>query len=146
MKNLCGKCNVCCVIYRIDKKFLSWRDTDKAKGEICDKLINDRCVRYSSRPKLCKNFVCLWLKLSKEGMNNPEWRPDRLGFVVRTKEIDNKSAFVIEEIEQGSLNFKNMTTEQDSFLKRMFELMNGGLILIKPFGHDKAYPLNFIPD
>jgi len=40
--NLCEDCNACCTILRIDKKFLTWRDTDKNANEMCDQLVNDQ--------------------------------------------------------------------------------------------------------
>ena len=50
---------------------------------------------------------------------------------------------MIEELEQGSLDFHNITPEQDEFLKLLFDLRenSNSLLLIRPFGHDKQYPL-----
>ena len=145
MKNLCGNCNICCKKYRIDKKFLSWRDTDKAAGEMCDKLINKRCVRYLNRPKPCKNFECMWLMLAKKKLSKPQWSPDKIGFVVKIGVAEGKDAHMIEELEQGSLDFANVTPEQDTFLKMILDLSHKAnvLCLIRPFGHEKQYPLRF---
>ncbi len=123
MTNLCGKCNVCCVIYRIDKSDLSWRDTDKEKDEICDKLINDRCVRHKNRPKACRSYECVWLQLSKLSKSEwcpLKWRPDNLGLVVVTSYDKNTFVFKIEEIEKGKMDFND--PEIDSFLKMIFKL------------------------
>lgn len=123
MKDLCGKCNICCIIYRIDKKQLSWRDTDKAKGEVCDKLINDRCVRYKDRPKACRNYECLWLQLLPHNKWPIEYRPDKLGINVTTmRDESDKFIFKIEELEEGKIDFDNLSPEADSFLKSIFEL------------------------
>lgn len=142
-KNPCGKCNVCCITFRLDKKFLSWRNTDKEDGEVCDKLINKRCVRYSMRPKPCKSFICLWLALGND--NKPEWRPDKVGFVVTMKTKNNEKLIMIKELKKDSLDFDNLNTDQDTFIKTIFNLKYNA-ILIQPFGHDKHYSLSFTPD
>lgn len=145
-KNLCGTCRVCCTILRINKKFLSWRDTDKERGELCDKYVNNRCSKYLSRPKPCKTFECLFLKLSKLNIGNPEWRPDKIGCMIKIGLANGKTAVMIEELEQGSLNLNTLTPDQDKFLRVAHDLSKESncLFLIRPFGYDHQYPLDLI--
>lgn len=148
MKNECGKCNVCCRILRIDKKFLSWRNTDKARGELCDKYVNNRCVKYLTRPNPCKKFKCFWLQLVDKRVAKPEWRPDKIGAMIKLGEIEGKPAIMIEELEKGSLDFNHLSPEQDELLRITNDLSKESnyLLLIRPFGHDHQYPLRFNPD
>lgn len=144
MKNLCENCNVCCIVFRIDKKFLSWRTTCKEAGETCDKLVNKRCARYLRRPKPCKDFKCWWLRLRDHNLNKLEWRPDKVGFMVRQVLQDDQHLIIIHELGKDFLDFKNITIEQDSFLKTIFSLKeNNSIILIQPFGYKHQYPLRY---
>lgn len=153
-KNLCEKCNECCITLRIHKKYLSWRDTHKESGEICDKLVNGRCIRYSNRPKLCKNFRCLWLTLGNDERNRPEWRPDKVGFIVRLVTEGDQQLIIIKELVKNSLDLNNRTGAQDSFLKEIFKIKKDAsmwgnhksIVLIQPFGHKHQYPLLYTPD
>jgi uncharacterized cysteine cluster protein YcgN (CxxCxxCC family) len=149
MKNLCGNCDICCIIFRIDKKFLFWKDTDKEAGEVCDKLRKNRCSTYLKRPKPCKDYKCFWLQILKQKVKEPEWRPDKIGFVVSTEENDGTYILTVIELKKDSLNFNKLTKEQDNFLKYIFNLsgkINKNLsVMIQPFGHNKKYPLRFTP-
>ena len=150
MKNLCGNCKVCCIALKIDSEFLSWRDTDKEAGVACDKLKKTGCGIYFKRPSPCKKYVCFWLQLSKQKIKQPEWRPNKIGFIVSTEDKNNSYIFTIKELEKDSLDFNNLSRDQDKFLKYMFNL-TGKIdkeytIMIHPFGHDKKYPLKFTPN
>jgi len=148
MKNLCGKCDVCCVIYRIDKSELFWRNTDKHKHEVCDKLVNNRCVVYKKRPKTCKQYECLWIQLSKKINKFPlKWRPDNLGLMANTSyNKEGTFLFNIEELEKGKINFNNLDPEIDSFLKKIFELekqqKEDTQIVIYLFGQNKGHRIS----
>jgi Fe-S-cluster containining protein len=151
--NLCENCNACCKILRIDKKFLSWRDTDKNVNEMCDKLVNNKCNIYATRPKPCRDFKCLWLALKNSELNNPNWRPDKIGIVVTFVEKNNQHQIIIKELEKNSLDFKNLTKEQESYLKTIFSLRGNAerknedcVVFLQPFGSNSQYPLGYSPD
>lgn len=69
----CGECRACCqvlAIPEIDKPF----DTmcrHAGPGPGC-------CTIYDSRPKPCKEYLCLW----KLGAGTLEQRPDQIGLVI----------------------------------------------------------------
>jgi hypothetical protein len=145
MKNLCGNCNVCCTVLRIDAEFLSWRDTDKEAGETCDKLINNRCARYKNRPKPCKRYKCLWiqlLELKKSEACPEKWRPDNLGLLVNTSNKENEFLFDIRELEKGKIDFNN--SEILSFIDMIFKLkehQGTSRVILYYFGKDKGYEI-----
>jgi hypothetical protein len=148
MKNLCGKCNVCCIEYRIDKSEVFWKDEDRADGQTCEMLTGGQCSVYNKRPNACVTFKCLWLQLSKLIENfSEEFRPDNLKLVVATShdKETNRVDFKIRELERGRLNFDNMDTVLDRFLQTVFKVVDqqkmDGQVTIKRFGEDKAYPL-----
>jgi len=148
--NLCEDCNACCTILRIDKKFLSWRDTDKNANEMCDQLDNNKCKIYATRPKPCRDFKCLWLALKDSELNNPNWIPNKIGCVVTFVENNNQHQIIIKELEKSSLDFKNLTTEQESYLKTIFSLRENAerknedcVIFLQPFGSDSQYTLGY---
>jgi uncharacterized cysteine cluster protein YcgN (CxxCxxCC family) len=147
MRNLCGNCRICCIILKIDKEFLPWRDTDKEAGVACDKLKKNGCGVYFKRPSPCKKYECFWLQLLKQKIKKPEWKPNKIGFIVNAQDRNNTYILTIKELEKDSLDFNNLTMEQDKFLKYMFSL-TGKIdkeytVMIHPFGHSKKYPLKF---
>jgi len=122
-KLLCGKCNVCCVVYNIDKSDMFWRDTNKEVGERCDKLANGQCSVYKDRPHACRMFECLWLQLLNNVGDIPtKWRPDNLGIVVSTfyDETEGRYHFKIKELKKGAFDLYNLSSELDGFLKVIF--------------------------
>jgi len=148
MKNLCGKCNVCCTAYRIDKKEIFWKDGDKAARETCEKLVDGKCSIYNKRPHTCAKFECWWLQLSKLIADfSEEFRPDNLKLVVSTYyyEDTDKFAFKIKELEKGRLNFDNMDPILNRFLQVLFGVLNQqkgeGQVIIYRFGEKKGHPL-----
>lgn len=149
--NLCENCNVCCTSLKIDKKFLSWRNKDKDIDETCDQLINNKCKIYSTRPKPCRDFKCLWLALKDDKSNNPNWRPDKVGALIRLAERNNIYEIIIKELEENSLDFKNLSVEQESLLKTVFSLRDNAerknencIVFVQPFGSDGQYPLGLL--
>jgi uncharacterized cysteine cluster protein YcgN (CxxCxxCC family) len=150
--NLCEDCNACCVILRIDKKFLSWRDTDKNANEMCDQLVNNKCNIYSTRPIPCSGFKCLWLALKDSELNNPNWIPNKIGYVVTFVERTEQHQIIIKELEKNSLDFKNLTEEQEAYLKTIFSLKKNAernniecVVFLQPFGDDSQYILRYKP-
>jgi len=151
--NLCESCNACCTILRIDKKFLPWRDTDKSSNEMCDKLIDNKCGIYSTRPTPCSDFKCLWLALKDSELNNPNWVPNKIGCVVTFVENNNQHQIIIKELDKNSLDFKNLTKEQESYLKTIFSLKENAerkkiecIVFLQPFGSNDQYILNYHGD
>jgi hypothetical protein len=145
-ENLCGKCNVCCIQFTIDKKFLSWRDTDKAAGEICDKLVNYECSCQLNKPKTCNEFECFWLNLlTRKIISNKRWRPDKVGLVI-TSEIENKKVrLILCEINKGSFDINNLTVDQVSLLKFVGTIKSDVgveiLTFFKAFDSNEAFPI-----
>lgn len=63
----CGSCTLCC-------KLLETHDIQSSKGEwpkCCDPAHG--CKIYSSRPKECRDYECMWLQMEKV---EEELRPD----------------------------------------------------------------------
>jgi hypothetical protein len=73
MINHCGNCTACCRVFTISQ-------FDKPAGKWCQHCtIGEGCNIYQSRPKICRDFQCLWLESqSIPGAEfGPELRPDR---------------------------------------------------------------------
>lgn len=148
MKNLCGECDVCCIVPRIDKAEVFWKDCDKEAGQICEKLTKHGCSVYEDRPASCKNYECLWLQLSKKLKDfSVEWRPDNLKIVVSTFNNPDlgKFIFTIKELEEGSLDFNNLDLVTGKFLDIIFDLsikqVVGGVVVVQKFGSNKGHAL-----
>jgi Fe-S-cluster containining protein len=148
--NLCEDCDACCRVLRIDKKFLSWRDTDKPAGELCQQFDRNRCKIYATRPKPCRDFKCLWLALKGTELDNPNWIPNKIGCVVTFVENNGQHQIIIKELDKNSLDFKNLTKEQETYLKAIFYLRENGqtngsncVVFIQPFGSTSQYPLGY---
>jgi hypothetical protein len=69
----CGTCSLCCKIMRIDA-------LDKPVGKWCPHVVKGQgCSIYSSRPKECQEFYCLWLL---DGALGDEWLPAKSKMVL----------------------------------------------------------------
>jgi hypothetical protein len=76
---MCGGCNVCCVVPRIDEPALQ-----KLPGCRCrNALSNGECAIYEMRPQTCRSFFCGWRLLS---WVDARLRPDRSGVFIRLTE------------------------------------------------------------
>lgn len=143
MKNLCGNCNVCCIVLEVTG--MEWRETNKAAGERCDKLCDKGCSCYLNRPKQCKEFDCVWLKLSKNGLQGSDLRPDKIGFLVRIINEEIRDLLAIDELYEGAINFNNLKPPQKKFFDILFGIANNSnketKVVIKPFGHNRHYLL-----
>jgi hypothetical protein len=80
MDNHCGTCTACCQVFSIpplNKKIGVW-------CQHCD--IGKGCRIYQDRPKMCREFACLWLlsqtQEKSEARLGPELRPDRSKVVI----------------------------------------------------------------
>jgi len=143
MVNLCGKCNVCCTQYRVDKNEVFWKDEDRADGQTCEMLAEGQCSVYNKRPNACITFECLWLQLSKLIDDFPdEFRPDNLKLVVavshnkKTSKVD----FKIRELEEDILNFDSIDAVLNRFLQIVFKVAAqqkmDSQVIIESFGRD----------
>lgn len=72
----CGDCNACCVRLAIPAGVVG--NLPKRECEPCPLLGARGCSVYPSRPSLCRDFACSWLKQDDWP---PEWRPDRMGLL-----------------------------------------------------------------
>lgn len=93
----CGACDACCVIYSIDEPGLR-----KAQHERCAHARGaDGCAVYETRPKTCRDFVCLWLK----GLGAEGDRPDLSGYIMRdvpNADLAAGGAVVFSEVSDGA--------------------------------------------
>lgn len=67
----CGECTACCTVLAI-------AELDKPIGITCVHASLKGCGTYETRPKSCREYLCLW----KLGFGTMEERPDRLGLVM----------------------------------------------------------------
>lgn len=73
----CGACNMCC-------KVLDIEELNKPAGPLCPNCIaGSGCAIYSSRPDVCRDYVCLW---KSERALSPQLRPDRVGTILMEDE------------------------------------------------------------
>lgn len=81
----CDGCNVCCVALPI-------REFDKAPDAPCDKLCDGGCSIYPRRPKVCREFYCLW-RMTEAWL--PDWlEPSRCGFAISFNDLERWPAVV----------------------------------------------------
>lgn len=81
----CEGCNVCCVALPI-------REFDKPPGVACNKLCEDGCSIYARRPRLCREFYCLW-RMTEAWL--PDWlEPKRCGFAISFNNLERFPAVV----------------------------------------------------
>jgi len=69
---VCGECQVCCHVMKID-------DTESPKYENCKHQCPSGCDIHETAPKECQHFECTW-KLEK--LLGEDYRPDRCGFML----------------------------------------------------------------
>jgi len=86
-------------------------------------------------------------------LNNPKWRPDKIGAVVTFVEKNKPYQIIVKELKKNSLDFKNLTREQESYLKTIFSLKENAerknkdcVVFLQPFGNDSQYPLGYTQD
>ncbi len=77
----CGDCTACCTVFEIEeiKKPDRTPCPNLLKGSKCG------CSIYETRPKMCQDFMCLWVQ-NLLFAGKEQYRPDRLGIVVTTME------------------------------------------------------------
>lgn len=148
MKNLCGKCNVCCTALRIDKSEIFWKDEDKASNQTCEKLKKGKCSVYKKRPEACRKYECLWLQISKKRKNfSTSFRPDKSKLLVTTKYYPDTNIFVFEvkETEENVLDFDDLDSNIDNYFKVIFDLAEQqkgiGKVIISKYKENVGYEL-----
>ncbi len=95
----CGECSACCVRLPIPAGQVSV--IEKPAGTPCPSLADCGCAIYPSRPTICRNFACTWLKL--EGWP-PEWRPDRIGLLCISERVGGVlEGSLVYELRPGAL-------------------------------------------
>jgi hypothetical protein len=73
---VCGSCNVCCVVPKIDEPALQ-----KLPGCRCPNAVGDgSCAIYEQRPRTCRDFYCGW-RLAD--WIDERLRPDQSGIFIR---------------------------------------------------------------
>ena len=66
----CGPCTMCCKVLEID-------ELEKPAGPFCPSCVaGGGCTAYAIRPKVCRDFECLWK--GDRGLT-PQLRPDKVG-------------------------------------------------------------------
>ncbi|HTV33623.1 MAG TPA: hypothetical protein VME69_11070 [Methylocella sp.] len=68
----CGACSLCCRVLEIT-------ELAKPAGKLCDNCSRDGssgCAIYPRRPKVCRDYECLW---KNDRALGPRLRPDRTG-------------------------------------------------------------------
>ena len=69
--NECGDCSVCCNIFTI-------KELNKKEKTNCSHLCESGCKIYSTRPRACSSFECVFLKSDWP----VELRPDKSGVII----------------------------------------------------------------
>ena len=76
-KRVCGPCRACCVELQIDTPELH-----KKARALCPHLTASGCGIYTSRPTVCREFLCGWRLFEELG---DDWRPDVSGMLALRK-------------------------------------------------------------
>jgi hypothetical protein len=65
----CGECSFCC-------KVLEITELAKPAGKLCEHCVSPGCGIYPARPKVCREYDCLW---KGDRSMSPRLRPDHTG-------------------------------------------------------------------
>ena len=72
----CGTCAMCCKVFAIP-------EVEKGSQQWCRHVVQGRgCGIHATRPTVCRQFFCHWLRNPHLG---PEWKPDRAKFLLYTE-------------------------------------------------------------
>ena len=117
----CGDCTACCQRFNITGDV--WETKEKPKDKLCQFACNG-CTIYKKRPKPCREFKCVWLRMKEVIADFPErLRPDNSGAIVTTSPIvNNQAGLLIDEFESGSFDLNNLRPEQIELLTQMKKL------------------------
>lgn len=73
---VCGSCAMCCKVFAIP-------EVEKGAQQWCQHVVQGRgCGIHATRPTVCRQFFCHWLRNPHLG---PEWKPDRAKFLIYTE-------------------------------------------------------------
>lgn len=105
-------------------------DLQKADGERCPKLIDNRCSIYATRPPTCRTWFCGW-RLMKIG---EKLRPDRSGVLLipeigTTQGLEGKGGFSFAFLDIRPPAFKN-----DELIDLAGQMISRGLPVYLVYG------------
>lgn len=90
----CGECSACCVT-------LGVHEINKVPGQRCRHIRDGKgCGIYSSRPKECRLFHCMW----RFQMLGEEDRPDKSGVVLNPRSMNGVEFLMVSEIRAGAID------------------------------------------
>ena len=122
----CNGCDVCCTVFGVP-------DIEKDIYERCDFLCEKGCKIYTSRPKHCKEFYCLW-QMRLGTMNE---RPDKLRVVfaptVGKTKITGQQEIQAYEVDEGAFDLPEVV----NLCRRLAN--NGALILGHVYGKNHKF-------
>jgi len=99
LPRVCGSCTACCVRLSIPAGVVG--TCTKTEGQPCPLLGSRGCTVYPSRPALCRDFACTWLKRNDWP---PEWRPDRVGLLCISETLgESLMGALVYELRPGAL-------------------------------------------
>lgn len=107
----CDGCTECCSVFGVE-------EIDKEPWVPCDHLSHEGCGIYTTRPKYCRSFYCLW----QNGMGGASDRPDRLGVIFAPTngktEFTRQQEIQAYEVEPGAFNKPQVVLLSQRFVDR----------------------------
>lgn len=97
----CGECTACCVLPRISPEEDDGFPEGKPGYHPCSHLCASGCGIYDNRPKLCRNYQCLWRYGILGG--DERRRPDKLGVMLTLDTHEKHIVFEAWELWDGAL-------------------------------------------
>ncbi len=94
---ICGGCTACCTVYPVAA-------LNKKPGVTCQHVCETGCAIYSTHPKECRTFECLWRSNTLRAIDTDEDRPDKSG-VIFGANFDKDLGLVLyaQEFREGSI-------------------------------------------
>jgi len=117
----CDGCTECCSVFGVE-------EIDKDPWVPCDHLTHEGCGVYTTRPKYCRTFYCLW----QNGLGGMGDRPDKLGVIFAPTngktEFTKQDEIQAYEIEPGAFDRPQVALLSQRFVDR------GKLVIGHTFG------------
>lgn len=82
VQSACGNCTACCIWLPISAGHVGARE--KPAGVPCPWVCPSGCRDYAHRPKICRDFLCSYLKFGDWPL---EWRPDQSQLLCLTETL-----------------------------------------------------------